>query len=175
MVGGAVNNPPNTDPSFALQVNGEVGIAQTTGTAGRLRFYAPNLANFTGLRAQNQSADVTYLFPAAVPTDGAALVATAPSSNVSTLSWRPRPVETEIDFGTAPTLVKSFTVTDSTVVTTSLITAVQSGNAATSRQADENEMDRIMFAANPGTGTFTLYATSAQPVSGKYKVIYAVQ
>jgi len=80
--------------------------------------------------------------------------------------------EAEIDFGTRPVCCKTFTVTDAGVSAASKIIAVQSGKAATGRDADENEMDAIVFSCVPGSGTFTLYARSFNPVTGLYKINY---
>jgi hypothetical protein len=85
--------------------------------------------------------------------------------------------ETEIDFGATPTFGKSFTITDANCTTLARIVAVQSGAAATGRQADENEMDQLVFSALPGTGSFVLNAATDKatgPVSGKYKVNYVL-
>lgn len=82
---------------------------------------------------------------------------------------------TEIDFGVVPTISMTFTIIDAGVSGTSIIVVCQSGAAATSRSADENEMDPIVFSAIPGTGQFILIATALNgPVTGKYKANYAV-
>lgn len=81
--------------------------------------------------------------------------------------------ETEIDFGVVPVHKKQFTITDAGISATSKIIAVQSGKAATGRDADENEMDALILNCNPGTGQFTLNAFALPgPVTGKYKVNY---
>lgn len=81
--------------------------------------------------------------------------------------------ETEIDFGPTPTREKTFTVTDAGVSAASKIIVTQSGKAATGREADENEMDGLILAANPASGQFTLYARAVPgPVSGKFKLNY---
>ena len=81
----------------------------------------------------------------------------------------------EINFGTIPTRYKTFTVIDGYVTTSSKILAVQSGNAAIGRSADENEMDPMMFSAVSGNGRFTLIATTLNgPVINNYKVIYMI-
>ncbi len=83
--------------------------------------------------------------------------------------------EIEIDFGTSPTRTKTFTVTDAGVTTSSKLIITQSGHAATGRQADENEMDPILFSGTPGSGQFTLIANALEgPVAGKYRVEYVV-
>lgn len=81
--------------------------------------------------------------------------------------------ETEIDFGVVPVREKQFTITDAGVSATSKIIAVQSGKAATGRDADENEMDALILNCKPATGQFVLNAFAMPgPVTGKYKVNY---
>jgi hypothetical protein len=87
-------------------------------------------------------------------------------------SW----TEVEIDFGSVPQYSKSFTIVDASVAASSLIMAVQSGTAATSRSADENGMDGLVCNATAGTGQFTLNVFAVPgPVAGKYRVSYVVQ
>lgn len=84
--------------------------------------------------------------------------------------------EVEIDFGSTPTGVASFTITDGQVRPTSKVIVTQSGNAATSRDADENEFEQFVFQATPGSGSFTLIARSLDgTVTGKFKVFYEVR
>lgn len=83
--------------------------------------------------------------------------------------------EIEIDFGLLPTRTKTFTVIDGYVTIFSKLMINQSGHAATGRQADENEMDPILFSGTPGTGQFILIANALTgPVTGKYRVNYTV-
>ena len=83
--------------------------------------------------------------------------------------------EVEIDFGTSPTRTKTFTIIDASVSTSSKLMINQSGHAATGRQADENEMDPILFSGTPGSGQFILIANALTgPVAGKYRVNYTV-
>lgn len=84
-------------------------------------------------------------------------------------------MQVEVDFGTRPTKSKTFIVIDPTVLITSHLIIVQSGEAATGRSADENEMDPIIFSGNPGAGQFILNANTLNgPVVGKFKVNYKV-
>ncbi len=84
--------------------------------------------------------------------------------------------EVEIDFDVPAVASKTFVITDGSVSPSSKIMAVQSGKAAIERFADENDMDKIVFAANPGSGQFTLWAQCLTgKVSGKYLVHYIVQ
>lgn len=81
--------------------------------------------------------------------------------------------EAEIDFGSVPVREKHFTITDAGISSTSKIIAVQSGKAATDRDADENEMDALILNCKPETGQFILNAFAIPgPVTGKYKVNY---
>ena len=81
--------------------------------------------------------------------------------------------EVEIDFGLSPIRTKTFIVVDAKVTANSKIVIVQSGHAATGRQADENEMDPILFSGTPASGQFTLIANALTgPVTGKYRVNY---
>jgi hypothetical protein len=83
--------------------------------------------------------------------------------------------EVEIDFGSSPTRTKTFTITDAAVNTGSKLIITQSGHAATGRQADENEMDPILFSGTPASGQFILIANALTgPVAGKYRVNYTV-
>lgn len=101
---------------------------------------------------------------------GATTTVTVPGA--AGASWS----ETEVDFGTSPGVTeKTFIITDAGVTGSSKVIVVQSGNAATSRASGDALWDGIMYAATPGTGQFTLYATTAQgPVSGRRKVFYTV-
>ena len=81
--------------------------------------------------------------------------------------------EAEVDFGASPVYDKSFTITDASVAASSKIIAVQSGSAATGRDADENELDSLILRCVPASGSFTVYAKAIPgPVSGKYKINY---
>ena len=84
-------------------------------------------------------------------------------------------VETEVDFGASATTAASATVTDASVSATSKILVTMSGNAATGRQADENEMDKLVCSVRPGTGSFVVHCIPLPgPISGKYKLFYTV-
>jgi hypothetical protein len=81
--------------------------------------------------------------------------------------------ETEIDFGAIPVFSKVFTVTDASISSTSEIIAVQSGRAATDKDADENEADFLVCNCTPGSGSFLLNVMALPgPVSGKFKINY---
>lgn len=81
----------------------------------------------------------------------------------------------EVDFGSAAAFVVIATVVDAAVVATSKIIFLQSGIAATSRQADENEMDGIICTSTPGVGSFVIQCRSDRSLThGKFKVNYTI-
>lgn len=83
--------------------------------------------------------------------------------------------ELEFDVGSTPLRAAKLTISDADVTTTSFIMLSQSANAATGKVQDENEMDRLAFAALPGTQLFTLYVSALDgPITGKFKAFYAV-
>lgn len=80
---------------------------------------------------------------------------------------------TEIDFGPTPTYDATFLIADSNVSTTSVVIPIQIGVAATGRQLDEDEMDKLQIVAESLSGQFRLKIHSTTgPVSGKYKIGY---
>lgn len=79
----------------------------------------------------------------------------------------------EIDFGTTSVTSKTFTITDAGVTGTSKILCFQAGRAATGQSADENEWTKLALTANPGTGSFTLWAECINgTVTGKFIIDY---
>jgi len=83
--------------------------------------------------------------------------------------------EVEVDVGTLPVYETSVSVTDATVSGTSKVLIVQSGAAATGRQADENEMDGLDVSATPAAGSFTArICAKPGPITGKFKLLYMV-
>ena len=91
--------------------------------------------------------------------------------SASAATW----TETEVDFGTAPTFNKSFTVTDAAVSAASKVAIVPSGKAPTGLTADEWEWDIIQCAADPAAGSFTVRCLAIPgPVMGKRKLQYQV-
>jgi len=83
--------------------------------------------------------------------------------------------EAEIDCGASATKDCTATVTDAGVSGTSKLLITVSGNAATGRQADENQMDKLVCSAVPGAGSFVVHCIPLPgPVSGKYKLFYTV-
>lgn len=81
----------------------------------------------------------------------------------------------EIDFGSTPVQSATFTITDSNVQLVNFVMPYQAGIAATGRQVDENDMDKMSLVAIVGVGQFTLYAEGRDgPLSGKYKIGYQI-
>lgn len=81
--------------------------------------------------------------------------------------------QTEVNMGTVPTQSKTFTVVDSSITSTAYIIANHSGDAATGKAEDENEMDVLVCRAAAGSGQFTLYVDSLTgPVVGNFKINY---
>jgi hypothetical protein len=81
--------------------------------------------------------------------------------------------EYEVDFGLKPVYSKSFTIIDASVGVGSKIMITACGKAPTGLTADEWEFDMIQWAAEPGSGSFTLRAIALPgPVSGKRKINY---
>jgi hypothetical protein len=82
--------------------------------------------------------------------------------------------QTEVDFGSTPTMAKVFTVDDGNITPGMYIVAVQSGDAPTGKSQDDNELDIIDVAATAGSGTVTLDCRSRfGPVVGKFKINYS--
>lgn len=81
----------------------------------------------------------------------------------------------EIDFGVDAKFVAKLTVVDASVTATTKVMVLQSGIAATGRQADENEMDSITCNATPAAGTFILQCACQRSVThGLFKVNYTL-
>ena len=100
-------------------------------------------------------------------TDGRELTATITTTSIQK--------EIEIDFGEHSLAEKVFTIVDADVQTTSLVSAFQSAKAATGKEQDENEMDKLLLCAVAGDGSFTLYAQCfPNVVEGKFKINYLV-
>lgn len=83
--------------------------------------------------------------------------------------------QVEVDFGLVAVSEQSFTITDALAVAGVKGQAWQSYDAATNKQADENEMDSIRFVAGQcAAGAFKIYANVIQGffVRGVYKINY---
>ena len=83
--------------------------------------------------------------------------------------------EVEIDFGSDPVYDATFSITDASINSGSEVVIVPSGKAATGRTADDWQWDGGTFAANPGTGSATCYATFYPgPIVGRRKLQYQI-
>ena len=83
----------------------------------------------------------------------------------------------EVDFGvSAYPDTLAITVTDASVSAGQQILASQGGEAATGRQADENEMDLYTVNANAGAGTITFNVSplAGSSLQGKSVIYYQV-
>lgn len=96
-----------------------------------------------------------------------------PLSQLPTISASVTGTEIELDFGTVHTRTKTFTITDASVSSTTLILMTVSGNAPTGRSADEVTMEGFTLSCIPTTGSFDVTVSSLLgPVTGKYKFNY---
>lgn len=91
-----------------------------------------------------------------------------PSGGGGSATW----TEAEVDFGTIPRKDGKFTITDGSVTGTSKIAVLSSGKTATGRVAGDDQWDHVVYAATPGTGTFTVYANASGRIIGKRKLQY---
>jgi hypothetical protein len=84
--------------------------------------------------------------------------------------------EAEIDFGTTPVSEATFTITDADVAPSSQLIAQLAYVAPTGKDLDELEFDALVLRCAPGSGQFTLYATTADGglVADKFKIHYLV-
>lgn len=91
-------------------------------------------------------------------------------------STNSRVVEVEVDFGTDDLEEKSFTITDATVTTSSLIMLSISGNTPSDgRDIDEIRLENMEMIATPGSGDFALTMNPKEgTTTGKFKVLYFV-
>jgi hypothetical protein len=119
------------------------------------------VANGTGWRSVAMSGDATIDDNGVVTVTGGSSVAKA---------------EVEVDFGSTPLVVKTFTVLDANVSGTSIIVACQSRNAPTGKGTDDNELDPLSCAAGEyAAGSFVLQVAALQgPIVGNVKINYLV-
>jgi hypothetical protein len=150
---------------------GVVSFGQGSTAAGEIRLLedTDDGSNYSAFRGSARSANITYVMPTTDPTSGQVLSASAPSSNVSTLSW--------IDSGSASTIA----VTDddatttlypmfSTVTTGSTITKIDSDGMTYNASTDSLTIpgDLAVNGADittTSTGTATLFNTNATTVN----------
>ena len=109
-------------------------------------------------------------------TAGAANTTLMSQGAAATTKWQSPVTETEVDFGSTPVGEATvFTITDARVATGSFILVSLSGNAPTSKDQDELEMDSFYMWALPGTGQFSLYMRPLEGfVADKFKVCYSI-
>jgi hypothetical protein len=82
--------------------------------------------------------------------------------------------QAEIDFGTTPVEEKDFTITNTAIVSTSLIQAQVAYISPTGKELDELEFDSFDFRCVAGTGNFTLHARALEGyVAGNFKIVYS--
>lgn len=81
----------------------------------------------------------------------------------------------EIDFGPLPVSEKSFTIADTSVLSSSKIVGAIAYAAPTGKDLDEIEMDNISLTFGVGIGQFTIFARGLEGyVADKFKVNYMV-
>lgn len=102
---------------------------------------------------------------------GWSFVGSAPTTPLPTIST----TEIEVDFGAAPVSGATFVIAFAQALPTSRITAVLSGNAGTGRALGDAAWDGVSFAAEPGTGTYNLYALcTTGTLVGTRKVVVTI-
>lgn len=84
--------------------------------------------------------------------------------------------QTEIDFGSTGLVANTYIITDSAVVSNSVITGSVAYEAPTGKDLDEVEMDYLNLRFGPGVGQFTLFisTTDGSLVADKFKINYSV-
>lgn len=82
--------------------------------------------------------------------------------------------EVEVDLGNDGRTSGSFTITDAAISATSKVFVLASGNTATNKGTGELEMDAIVCASKPGSGSATVYWVATGLVKGRFKFIYMV-
>lgn len=84
--------------------------------------------------------------------------------------------QTEIDFGATPVYAAEFVIVDADVSPTTQIVAQVAYEAPTGKDLDELEFDDLLLKATPGSGQFTLRATSVDGtyLHDKFKVNYVI-
>lgn len=83
-------------------------------------------------------------------------------------------VEIEVDFGSNPRRDFKFTITDANISPTSKVIVSPSGKPATGRGSDDWQWDTASFAANPTSGSATVYGLFTGKVKGKRYIQYQV-
>jgi hypothetical protein len=158
-------------PKAGGTFTGAVSFGQGSTAPGEIRLLedTDDGSNYSAFRGSARSANITYVMPTTDPTAGQVLSASAPSSNVSTLSWT--------DSGSASTV----TVTDddatttlypmfSTVTTGSTTTKIDSDGMTYNASTDSLTIpgDLAVNGADittTATGTATVFNTNATTVN----------
>lgn len=105
------------------------------------------------------------------PTNGVGRVTVNASGGGGGASW----TAVEVDWGLTAARSAKLVVVDAAVTASSKIMALQSGIAATGRQADENEMDAVQCRAIPASGSFTMVCVALEGLThGLFKINYTV-
>lgn len=175
----------DTEP--APIVPGTPGAAGTPGVAGLQIFMqaedvdtepAPIVPGINGTSGTNGTAGATgpAVFLEAEPgEDGLTIVGPQGIQGPSGGGGGGTVTEAEIDFGTKPVFDALFSIVDGTVGATNKIVVSESGKPATGRVAGDAQWDSILMAANPATGSFSLFCRAQPgPVVGKRKIQYSV-
>jgi hypothetical protein len=98
-------------------------------------------------------------------------LATRIAAEIKALRNERRVVEIEVDFGPVAVRSKKFIIANAAVTAASTLVVLQSGSAATGRQADETEMDLLYPVAIARNGSLDIMVTCLTGrVSGKYKL-----
>lgn len=84
---------------------------------------------------------------------------------------------TEVDFGSTPVASGTFTITNASVTTSSVIVATLQYAAPTGKDLDEIEMDNLIIKCGNGSGQFDMYIETADGsyLHDKFKINYIVQ
>jgi hypothetical protein len=117
-------------PKAGGTFTGAVSFGQGQTAAGEIRLLedTDDGSNYTAFRGSARAANITYVMPTTDPTSGQVLSASAPSTNVSTLSW--------VDAGAASTV----TVTNDDTTTTLYPIFSTATSGSISPKVDSNGM-----------------------------------
>lgn len=83
--------------------------------------------------------------------------------------------QTEVDFGATPVANGTFTITDNTITSASIVTASTAYDAPTSKDLDEIEMDDLIIRCGQATaGSFTMFIQTncGSYLADKFKINY---
>lgn len=104
--------------------------------------------------------------------------------DVATNTWKhallkdlgitPTLTEIEIDFGSKPLNNKTFTISDTNVVSTDKIVCFPSPNNTTTGLGNDWEVDFAIFSAKANNGSLDIYVNASYSISGKRKIYYQI-